>query len=103
MKAGEKNLILSNSKENTSKTKKREVKNMVLEGAGGIAIGAGIAILGGAIGTGIAQAAIGSAIMGVIAEKPEQAGKMIIWIAIPETLVIFGFVIAILLALNVGA
>ena len=76
---------------------------MVIEGAGGIAIGAGIAILGGAIGTGIEQAAIGSAIMGVIAEKPEQAGKMIIWIAIPETLVIFGFVIAILLALNVGA
>ena len=75
---------------------------MVLEGVGGIAIGAGIAILGGAIGTGIAQAAIGSAVMGVIAEKPEQAGKLIIWIAIPETIVIFGFVIAILLALAVS-
>jgi len=76
---------------------------MVLEGVGGIAIGAGLAILGGAIGTGMAQAAIGSSIMGVLAEKPEQAGKLIIWIAIPETIVIFGFVIAILLALSVGS
>lgn len=75
---------------------------MVLEGVGGIAIGAGIAILGGAIGTGLAQSAIGAAAMGVIAEKPEQAGKLIIWIAIPETIVIFGFVIAILLALAVS-
>lgn len=75
---------------------------MVLEGVGGIAIGAAIAIAGGAIGTGMAQAAIGAAAMGVIAEKPEQAGKLIIWIAIPETIVIFGFVIAILLALAVS-
>ncbi|MCR4335185.1 MAG: ATPase [archaeon] len=76
---------------------------MVLEGVGGIAIGAAIAIAGGAIGTGMAQSAIGAAAMGVIAEKPEQAGKLIIWIAIPETIVIFGFVIAILLALAVGS
>ena len=68
-----------------------------------MALGAGIAILGGAIGTAWAQAAIGSAAMGVIAEKPEQATKLIIWIAIPETIVIFGFVIALLLVLNTGA
>lgn len=74
----------------------------LLEGAGGIAIGAGLAVLGGAIGTGFAQAAIGSAAMGVIAEKPEEATKLIIWVAIPETIVIFGFVIALLLTLSIG-
>lgn len=68
-----------------------------IETAGLAAIGAGIAILGGALGTGLAQSAIGASAMGVIAEKPEQATKLIIWLAIPETIVIFGFVIAFLL------
>ena len=102
MKAEEKNLLRLSLKESIQKNKNGGVRKMVLEGVGGIAIGAGIAILGGAIGTGMAQAAIGAAAMGVIAEKPEQAGKLIIWIAIPETIVIFGFVIAILLALAVS-
>ncbi|MCL5434023.1 MAG: ATPase [Candidatus Marsarchaeota archaeon] len=66
------------------------------------AIGAGIAILGGAYGTGVAQAAIGSAGMGLIAEKPEQFGSALLLLVIPETLVIFGFVIAILILLGVG-
>ena len=68
---------------------------VLVEGAvAGLAIGAGIAILGGAIGTGLAQAAIGSAAMGVIAEKPEQASKLLVWLAIPESIVIFGFIVA---------
>ncbi len=79
---------------------------MVDLGAGlatlGIAIGAGIAVLGGAIGTAMAQSAIGAAAIGVIAERPEEAGKLLIWLVIPETLVIFGFVIAIMLVLKVG-
>ncbi|PIN84714.1 MAG: ATPase [Candidatus Diapherotrites archaeon CG11_big_fil_rev_8_21_14_0_20_37_9] len=75
---------------------------VLLEGTGAFAIAASIAIVGGALGTGWAQSAIGSAAMGVIAEKPEQAGKLIIWIAIPETIVIFGFVVALLLALNIS-
>lgn len=76
---------------------------VVLETSGAMAIAAGIAIFGGALATAWAQAAIGSAAMGVIAEKPDQATKLIIWVAIPETLVIFGFVIALLLVLNTGA
>lgn len=68
----------------------------------GIALGAGIAVLGGAIGTALAQSSIGAAAMGVIAEKPEEAGKLLIWLVIPETIVIFGFVIAIMLVLKVG-
>jgi len=68
----------------------------------GIALGAGVAVLGGAIGTAMAQGAIGAAGMGVIAERPEEAGRLLIWLVIPETIVIFGFVIGILLALKIS-
>ena len=47
-----------------------------------------------AIATGIAQSRIGAAGMGSIVEKPETAGTVIICIAIPETMVILGFVVA---------
>ncbi len=72
---------------------------VLLEVEGAKALAAGIAILGGAIGTAMAQTGIGSSAMGVIAEKPEQATKLLIWLAIPETIVIFGFVVALLMIL----
>ena len=76
---------------------------MVIELSAAVAsIGAGIAILGGAIGTGVAQSAIGSAGLGLIAEKPEEMGKVLLFLVLPETLLIFGFVIAILIMLNAG-
>ena len=76
---------------------------MVIELSTAVAsIGAGIAILGGAIGTGVAQSAIGSAGLGLIAEKPEEMGKALLFLVLPETLLIFGFVIAILIMLGAG-
>jgi V/A-type H+-transporting ATPase subunit K len=60
----------------------------------GIPIGAGIAFGLGAIGTGYAQSKIGSAGAGTIAEKPETFGLMVVLVAIPETMVILGFVVA---------
>ncbi|HBZ68828.1 MAG TPA: V-type ATP synthase subunit K [Deltaproteobacteria bacterium] len=63
-------------------------------GAGLMGLGAAIAIGLGALGTGIAQSRIGSAAAGVVAERPEMFGLMLIFLVIPETLVIFGFVIA---------
>jgi V/A-type H+/Na+-transporting ATPase subunit K len=63
-------------------------------GAGLLGLGAAIAIGLGAIGTGIAQSRIGGAAAGVVAERPEMFGTMLIFLVIPETLVIFGFVIA---------
>ncbi len=65
-------------------------------------IGAGIAIAGGAIGTGVAQSAIGAAGLGVITEKPDQLGMVLLFLVLPETLLIFGFVIAILIMLVAG-
>lgn len=65
--------------------------------SGMLAIGAGIAIAGGAVGTGLAQKDIGTAAVGAVAEDPKMFGKSLIFLVIPETLVIFGFVIAFML------
>jgi V/A-type H+-transporting ATPase subunit K len=62
-----------------------------------IAIGAGLAIGLAALGTALAQARIGAAAVGAILEKPESLGTVLILLVIPETLVIFGFTIAILI------
>ena len=62
-----------------------------------IAVGAGLAIGLAAIATGIAQSRIGAAGLGSIAERPESFGTALIFIAIPETMVILGFVVAIVL------
>ncbi len=65
--------------------------------AGLIAIGAGIAFGLSAIATGIAEKDIGTAAIGAMAEKEELFGKGLILTVIPETIVIFGLVVAILL------
>ena len=62
-----------------------------------IALGAALAIGLSALATAWAQARIGSAAVGAILEKPESLGTVIILLVIPETLVIFGFTIAILI------
>lgn len=64
---------------------------------GWIGVGAGLAMLGGAIGTGLAQSSVGASAVGVIAEKPEESSKLLLYYLIPETLVVFGFVVAFLL------
>ncbi len=66
-------------------------------GTGLLGVGAGIAILGGAIATGLAQSAIGAAGMGMLSEKEGKEGSVILFLAIPETTVILGFVVAYLI------
>jgi V/A-type H+/Na+-transporting ATPase subunit K len=66
-----------------------------------VPIGAAIAFAGGALGTGLAQSRIGAAGAGAIAERPEVVGSIIILEAIPETLVILGFVVAAMIILMV--
>ncbi len=61
-----------------------------------IAIGAGLAVGLAAIGTGYAQGRIGAAAMAAIAEKPELTGRAILLVALPETLVILGFAVAVM-------
>ena len=62
-----------------------------------IAIGMGLAVGLCALGTAIAQARIGPAGVGSVAEKPESFGMALIFFLLPETLVIFGMVVAFLL------
>jgi V/A-type H+-transporting ATPase subunit K len=62
-----------------------------------IAASAAIAVGLCAIGTGLAQSRIGAAGAGTIAEKPEATGTIILLLAIPETMVILGFVVAIVM------
>ena len=62
-----------------------------------IAIGMGLAVGLGALGTGVAQARIGAAGLGSAVEKPESLGLALIFFLLPETLVIFGLVIAFIL------
>ena len=64
-----------------------------------LAIGAGLAVGLAGLGTGYAQAHIGSAGAGAIAEKPELTGTVILLIAIPETVLILGFAVAAMIIL----
>jgi V/A-type H+-transporting ATPase subunit K len=58
------------------------------------AIGAGLAIGLSALATGWAQAKIGSAGVGALAEDDSLFGNVLILTVIPETMVIFGLVVA---------
>ncbi|MBI2658230.1 V-type ATP synthase subunit K [Candidatus Woesearchaeota archaeon] len=62
-----------------------------------IAIGSGLAIGLSAIAAAIAEKEIGTAAVGAMAEKEELFGKGLILTVIPETIVIFGLVVAILI------
>lgn len=51
----------------------------------------------GAIGAGIAIGNVGAAAMGAIAEKPQIAGQALIFVALAEGIVVFGFVMALMI------
>ena len=70
---------------------------MVDVGTGLVAIGAGLALGMAALGSAIAEKSIGTAAIGAMAEKEELFGKGLILTVIPETIVIFGLVVAILI------
>lgn len=67
-----------------------------------IAISAAAAIGLTALATAWAQSKIGAAAAASLAEKPELSGTAIILVAIPETMVILGFIVAVLLILRSG-
>jgi V/A-type H+-transporting ATPase subunit K len=61
------------------------------------AIGAGLAVGLTGLGTGVAEMAIGSAAVGATAENKDIFGLALLFTVIPETIVIFGLVVALLL------
>ena len=59
-----------------------------------VAMAAALTVLGTGIATAWAENVIGAASVGAIAEKPELFGRVLPLVVIPETIVIFGLVIA---------
>lgn len=68
------------------------------KGYGGQAlIGAGVAVAGASLGSGIAVAYTGSAALAAMSERPEMFGRSIVIVGLAEGIAIYGLVIAILL------
>ncbi len=65
--------------------------------SGLVAIAAGIAMAGGALGAGWAISATGVAAAGATAEKPESFGRVLIFVALAEAIAIYGLLIAFML------
>lgn len=68
-----------------------------------IALAAALAVGLSALATAWAQSRIGPAAAASLAEKPELSTTVIILVAIPETMVILGFVVAVLIMMRGGA
>jgi V/A-type H+-transporting ATPase subunit K len=62
-----------------------------------ICLSAALAFGTGALAAGMAIGKIGSAAMGAISERPEIASQALIFIALAEGLVIFGFITALMI------
>jgi V/A-type H+-transporting ATPase subunit K len=67
-----------------------------------IAISAALAISITALATGWAQSRIGPAMAATLAEKPELSTTAILLVAIPETMTILGFIVAVLILFRGG-
>jgi len=65
--------------------------------SGWIAIAAGIAMAGSALGAGLAISSTGVAAAGATAEKPESFGRVLIFVALAEAIAIYGLLIAFML------
>ncbi|MCZ7357229.1 MAG: V-type ATP synthase subunit K [Candidatus Methanoperedens sp.] len=65
--------------------------------AGMVAVGAGIAVGLSGIGAGMGEQAIGAAAVGAMAENEKFFGKGLLMTVIPESIAIFGLVVALIL------
>jgi V/A-type H+/Na+-transporting ATPase subunit K len=60
-------------------------------------LSAAIAVGASTLGAGIAVAVVGSAAMGAIGEKPELAGRALIFIGLAEGIAIYGLIVALMI------
>jgi len=60
-------------------------------------LAAAIAVAGSTLGAGLAVALVGSAAMGAISEKPELAGRALIFIGLAEGIAIYGLIVALMI------
>lgn len=67
-----------------------------------LALSAALAVGVPALATAWAQSKIGASIAATLAEKPELSTTAVIMIAIPETMVVLGFAVALVIMLQGG-
>ena len=60
-------------------------------------LSAAIAVGASTLGAGIAVAVVGAAAMGAISEKPELAGRALIFIGLAEGIAIYGLIVALMI------
>ena len=65
-------------------------------------LAAAISVGVGSLGAGIAVAYVGAAAMGVLGEKPELAGRALIFVALAEGVAIYGLIIAMIILFKLG-
>ncbi len=58
---------------------------------------AAIAVGASSLGAGIAVAIVGSAAMGALSERPEMAGRALIFLGLAEGIAIYGLIVAIMI------
>ena len=75
---------------------------MVPELAGMLAIAAALAVGLCGLGAGIAEGRIGKAVIKVMVEKPEFLGTGLLMTVIPESIAIFGLVVALIIPFLYG-
>ncbi len=68
-----------------------------MDAAAAAALAKSIAILGTGIATAIAEKEIGAAAIGAMVENESIFGKALVLTVLPETIVIFGLVVALLI------
>jgi len=75
-------------------------EEVVSKGQGDAGMGylsAAIAVGASTLGAGIAVAVVGAADMGAIGEKPELAGRALIFIGLAEGIAIYGLIVALMI------
>ncbi|MCG6908217.1 MAG: ATP synthase subunit C [Desulfobacteraceae bacterium] len=60
-------------------------------------LSAAIAISASTLGAGVAVAIVGSAAMGAMSEKPELAGRALIFLGLAEGIAIYGLIVAVMI------
>ena len=60
-------------------------------------LSAAIAVGASTLGAGVAVAVVGAAAMGTIGEKPELAGRALIFIGLAEGIAIYGLIVALMI------
>jgi V/A-type H+-transporting ATPase subunit K len=68
-----------------------------ISGAGIGYLSAAIAVGASTLGAGIAVAVVGSAAMGALSEKPELAGRALIFVGLAEGIAIYGMIVALMI------